>query len=284
VIQTLAREYPVRRICAVCGFTVSTYYYQSHRQDLPGLSAALEQLAQQWPRYGSRRLTQLLRQEGWRVNRKRIQRLMREHGLLQKNKRKTYKTTQSAHGFGRYPNLVQDLAIARPEQVWVADITYIRLQHEWVFLAVLMDVFTRNIRGWHLTRGLDVSLTQVALERALQQYCPEIHHSDQGIHYAAPTYVQALLRHHIQVSMSAVGAAWQNGYAERLMRTIKEEEVSLSEYRDYADAYAQLGQFLDEVYTRKRIHSALGYLTPSAFEQQWRARQNGRQTFLLSNP
>lgn len=275
MIAQLASDYPVRRICAVCGFSVSTFYYKSQRNELPGLAVALERLAQQWPRFGSRRLTHLLQQEGWIVNRKHIQRLRRERGLLQKNKRKSYKTTQSGHGFGRYPNLVQDLVIERPEQVWVADITYIRLQREWVFLAILMDVCTRNIRGWHLTRGLDLSLTQVALERALQQYCPQIHHSDQGLHYAAPLYVQQLQRSHIQVSMSAVGAAWQNGYAERLMRTIKEEEVELAEYRDYADAYQQLGQFLDELYSRKRIHSALGYLTPVAFEQQWRARHNG---------
>lgn len=276
MIAELASAYPVRVICEVCGFAVSTFYYRSQRRAVPDLGAALKRLAQTWPRYGSRRLTVLLQQEGWPVNRKRIQRLMHELGLVQKNKRKTYKTTQSGHGFGRYPNLVQALAIVQPEQVWVADITYIRLQHEWVFLAVLMDVFTRNIRGWHLTRGLDLSLTQVALERALQSYCPEIHHSDQGIHYAAPAYVHHLERSHIQVSMSEVGAAWQNGYAERLMRTIKEEEVTLSEYRDYAEAYQQLGHFLDEVYTRKRIHSALGYLTPVAFEQQWRARQTGR--------
>lgn len=275
-MQTLATAYPVRVICEVCGVARSTFYYTAQQQELAGLLPALKRLAQTWPRYGSRRLTALLQQEGWTVNRKRIQGLMRRHGFLQKTKRKTYKTTQSGHGFGRFPNLVQDLLIARPDQVWVADITYIRLQHEWVFLAVLMDVFTRNIRGWHLTRGLDLSLTQVALERALQTQCPQIHHSDQGIHYAAPAYVQHLERAHIQVSMAAVGAAWQNGYAERLMRTIKEEEVQLSEYRDYADAYEQLGQFLDEVYTQKRIHSALGYLTPEAFEQQWRARQNGR--------
>lgn len=276
MIQQLARLYPIRQICTICGFSVSTFYYQSQRKPVPDLATALEGLAQQWPRYGSRRLTALLRQDGWAVNRKRIQRLMRELGLLQKSKRKTYKTTQSGHGWRRYPNLVLGLTIAYPDHVWVADITYIRLHSEWVFLAILMDVFTRNIRGWHLTRGLDVSLTQVALERALQTHCPEIHHSDQGIHYAAPAYVQHLERYHIQVSMSEVGAAWQNGYAERLMRTIKEEEVELSEYRDYAEAYAQLGHFLDEVYTRKRIHSALGYLTPVAFEQQWRARQTGR--------
>jgi len=272
VIQQLAQQYPVRQVCAVCQVPVSTFYYRRQRHDTAELVSAVQRVAQAWPRFGSRRLTALLQQEGWRINRKRVQRLMRALGLVRKTKPKTRKTTQSGHGFRRFPNRVLELVIQRPNQVWVADITYIRLRMDWVYLAVLMDVFTRSIRGWHLSRGLDLSLTEVALERALHAQVPEIHHSDQGIHYAAPAYVQHLERYGIQVSMSEVGAAWQNGYAERLMRTIKEEEVELSEYRDYADAYAQLGHFLDEVYSRKRIHSALGYLTPVAFEHQWRAR------------
>lgn len=131
---------------------------------------------------------------------------------------------------------------------------------------------TRCIRGWHLSRSLDLSLTLVALERALKEHTPEIHHSDQGLHYAAPAYVTRLEKQGVQLSMAEVGAAWQNGYAERLMGTIKEEEVELSEYHDFDDAYAQLGHFLDEVYLRKRIHSSLGYLTPTEFETQWRAQ------------
>jgi transposase InsO family protein len=197
---------------------------------------------------------------------------MRQLGLQGHNKRKNWYTTHSGHAFRRYPNRVSHLEVVRPDQVWVADITYIRLRSEFVYLAVLMDVFTRSIRGWHLTRHLDLSLTLVALERALQDRCPEIHHSDQGLHYAAPAYVAKLQQRAVQLSMAEVGAAWQNGYAERLVRTIKEEEVELSEYQDYEDAYQQLGRFLDEVYMHKRIHSSLGYLTPAEFESQWRAQ------------
>jgi len=176
--------------------------------------------------------------------------------------------------FPRYPNLVQGLEVVRPDQVWVADITYIRLLTEFVYLAVLMDVFTRGIRGWHLGRNLDQELTLTALNRALATgHTPEIHHSDQGVQYAATAYVETLQDHGVAISMADVGAAWQNGFAERLVRTIKEEEVDLSEYRDYQDAYRQLGRFLDDVYMHKRIHSSLGYLTPAEFESQWRAQQ-----------
>lgn len=262
----------MRWVCAVWNCPPSSFYYRSHRADSADLRAALEALAASWPRFGSRRLTALLKRDGWSVNRKRVRRLMRELGIQGQNKRKNWYTTQSGHAFRRYPNRVRHLEIVRPEQVWVADITYIRLRSEFVYLAVLMDVFTRGIRGWHLTRNLDLNLTLVALERALQEQCPEIHHSDQGLHYAAPTYVAQLERRGVQLSMADVGAAWQNGYAERLVRTIKEEEVELSEYRDYDEAYQQLGQFLDEVYMRKRIHSSLGYLTPMEFESQWRAQ------------
>jgi transposase InsO family protein len=148
------------------------------------------------------------------------------------------KTTDSQHDFPRYPNLVQGLEIVRPDQVWVSDITYIRLAHGFVYLAVIMDVFTRNIRGWHLGQSLDQTLTLMALQRALAHGQPEIHHSDQGVQYAATSYTQLLQSAQARMSMADVGEAWQNGYAERLMRTIKEEEVDLSEYLDYADALA----------------------------------------------
>src|SRR5438552_2228704 len=205
---------------------------------------------------------------------KRVARMMRDLGLQAQRKPKPRTTTtDSRHAFPRYPNLVEQLEIVRPEQVWVSDITSIGLREEFVYLAVLMDVFTRCIRGWHLGRSLDQSLTLRALERALAQYTPEIHHSDQGVQYAATSYTARLQATGVQISMAEVGAAWQNGYAERLMRTIKEEEVSLSEYEDYADAMRQIGRFLDEVYMYKRIHSSLGYLTPAEFESQWRQEQ-----------
>jgi putative transposase len=140
-------------------------------------------------------------------------------------------------------------------------------------LAVLMDVYTRSIRGWHLSRGMDQSLTLKALEKALKQNCPEIHHSDQGVQYAATAYVDLLRQHDVAISMADVGAAWQNGYAERLMRTIKEEEVDLSEYCNFTQAYQQIATFLEDVYMKKRIHSSLGYLTPSEYELKWNEQQ-----------
>ena len=223
-----------------------------------------------------RRITQQLKREGHKVNHKRIARLMGEMGLCGKAPKRRQRTTQSNHGYGRYPNLVSELVIDHPEQVWVADITYIRLAQEFVYLAVVMDVFTRNIRGWHLSRSMEVSLTITALKKGLEGYRPEIHHSDQGVQYAAREYVELLRVAEARISMAEVGAAWQNGYAERLMRTIKEEEVDLSEYRNFAEAYEQIGRFLDEVYSRKRIHSSLGYLTPSEYEMQWKEQQ-GRE-------
>jgi putative transposase len=198
---------------------------------------------------------------------------MGELGLQGKVYRRKKRTTNSDHPFPRYPNLVRDLAVVRPDQVWVSDITYVRLRREFIYLAVVLDVFTRCIRGWNLGRSLSQELTLVALQRALVLHTPEIHHSDQGVQYAATAYIQQLENAGVEISMSEVGQAWQNGYAERVMRTIKEEEVELSEYQDYWDAYRQIGQFLDDVYMFKRIHSSLGYLTPVEFESQWLAQQ-----------
>jgi transposase InsO family protein len=204
---------------------------------------------------------------------------MAEMGLQGRVARRKKRTTNSAHSFPRYPNLVEGLAVVRPEQLWVGDITYVRLHSEFVYLAVVMDCFTRSIRGWHLSRWLDGDLTQTALRRALAGppvRTPEIHHSDQGVQYAASGYVRMLMEAGAAISMAEVGAAWQNGYAERVIRTIKEEEVDLSEYVDYNDAYQQIGRFLDEVYQQKRIHSSLGYLTPAEFEAQWVERNHNQ--------
>ena len=275
MIQVLAKDYSVNLLCSLLGCGRSSYYYQPKQRDEIEDRAAIESVAGEWPTYGYRRVTEQLRRQEWVINKKRVQRLMREMGLQVKTKRKARKTTNSDHDFPRYPNLVQDLEIVRPEQVWVSDITYIRLRTEFVYLAVIMDVFTRSIRGWHLGRGLDQSLTLIALDRALAEHTPEIHHSDQGIQYAATAYVQMLRSADAEISMAERGEAWQNGYAERLIRTIKEEEVDLSEYDDYTDAVSQLGRFLNDVYMHKRIHSSLGYLTPIEFEERWRRKHVG---------
>jgi transposase InsO family protein len=266
----LSDDYSVSMACDLLECSRSSYYYQPKLKDETEVKSAIESVAADWPTYGYRRVTKQLHRQEWVVNKKRIQRLMREMGLQVKIKRKARKTTNSEHDFPRYPNLVQDLEIVRPDQVWVSDITYIRLRYEFVYLAVIMDMFTRSIRGWHLGRGLDQSLTLIALDRALAEHAPEIHHSDQGIQYAATAYIQMLRAVNAEISMAESGEAWQNGYAERLIRTIKEEEVDLSDYEDYNDAVSQLGRFLNDVYIHKRIHSSLGYLTPAEFEERWR--------------
>jgi transposase InsO family protein len=272
VIDVLAQEYPVTMACDILGMARSSYYYQAtETSEEARLKEAIKETAAEWPTYGYRRLTEQLKRNGWAVNRKRVQRLMRLMHIQGKKKRKKKRTTDSRHGFPRYPNLVLDMEIVQPEQAWVCDITYIRLHRGFVYLAVIMDVFTRGIRGWHLGRGLDHTLTLTALQRALAKHpAPRVHHSDQGIQYAATAYTQVLQDAEVQISMADQGEAWQNGYAERLIRTIKEEEVDLAEYLDYHDAYQQIGRFLDDVYIHKRIHSSLGYLTPAEFEAEWR--------------
>ena len=276
----LAQTYPIRLVCRLLGVPRSSVYYPPRPPlaDEAMLKTALLDVAGEWPTYGYRRLTAMMRRLGWPVNSKRVRRWMDELGIHGAPPTRKRRTTNSNHAFPRYPNLVQDLEITRPDQVWVADITYIRLRREFVYLAVLMDVFSRSIRGWHLGRDLEQGLTLAALERALVVAVPQVHHSDQGVQYAATVYVERLQNLGVTLSMAAVGEPRENGYAERLVRTIKEEEVDLSEYQDFADAHQQITRFLDDVYNVKRIHSSLGYLTPREFEEQWRAEHAAATT------
>ena len=267
----LRRRYPTSTVCRALGVPRSTAYYRRSTPDEKALKAALVVLAGRWPTYGYRRLTAELRRDGMPVGGKRVRRLMCELGLTQR-RRHAPRTTNSDHGLQRFPNLVRDVVVERPDQVWAADITYVRLRNEHVYLAVVMDLFTRDVRGWHLGRTLDSSLTMSALTMALSRGRPEIHHSDQGVQYADSRYVRLL--DGVRISMSRKGEPTENGHVERLMRTIKEEEVALSDYDGYGDARSQIGTFLDEVYRHKRVHSALGYLTPAEFERRWHEEQN----------
>jgi transposase InsO family protein len=266
----MAEYYPKTAVCQALSLGRSSLYYKPGRYELPELKSAIGEVCASFPRYGYRRVTAELHRRHWRVNRKRVARLMMEMGLQAKKVERKRRTTDSSHPFPRYPNLVQGRVVQRPDEVWVADITYVRLKHGFVYLAVLMDVCTRAIRGWHLGRTLEQALTLEALLKALAtQHCPQIHHSDQGVQYAATDYTELLQAQGVRISMADVGEPTQNGYAERLMRTIKEEEVDLSDYEDYHHAYQQIGRFLDDVYMHKRVHSSLNYLTPAEFEAQW---------------
>jgi transposase InsO family protein len=276
VAKTMVTEgYPVTNVCELLGLSRSTYYYPPVQVDESELQSAIEDLAGQYPTYGTRRITHQLRRSPYRihVNRKRVQRVMAEQKLLRPQKQPQKRTTDSQHPYPRYRNLVKDLEISFPDQVWVSDVTYIRLQHDFVYLAIIMDVFTRALRGWCLSRTLDQELTLTALKASLMKNKPSIHHSDQGVQYAAHAYIDLLKVHDIRISMAAVGKAEENGYAERVIRTIKEEEVDLSEYFNFSDATRQIGHFIEVVYMTKRIHSSLGYLTPAEFELAYRLAQ-----------
>ena len=268
-------DYPIQAACAVVELPRSSYYYKAIQPDESKLEAAIEEIAGQFPTYGTRRISQQLRRAPYKmtINRKRARRIMVEKELLRPVKRRKQRTTDSRHPYPRYPNLIKELEIVYPEQVWVSDITYIRLQADFVYLAIIMDVFTRAFRGWSLSRSLDQELTLTALRGALSTHVPEIHHSDQGVQYAADDYIGLLISSDIQISMAAIGKAQENGYAERVIRTIKEEEVDLSEYLDFADAVCQIGHFIEDAYFSKRIHSSLGYLTPAEFELAYRLAQ-----------
>jgi len=265
MVQSLSDAHPARMLCELVDLAPSTYYYSPQGGDDLSLLSWIEDVLLRFPRYGYRRVTEQLCREKHIVNHKRVLRVMRENDLLAIVKRHV-RTTQSDHDYGRYPNLVQDIVIVRPDQVWCADITYVRLRRQFVYLALILDVFTRSLRGWHLGRSLSSDLALTALDRALAQHHPEIHHSDQGVQYAAQGYVERLEGVGAQISMAAAGQPTENPYAERVIRTIKEEEVYLNEYEHFADAYERIGYFIEDVYQTKRIHSALGYLTPAEFE------------------
>lgn len=276
MIKILNNGCSMRLLCETLDVHRCNLYHEPRPDGDRQVKEALRGLAGAWPTYGYRRLTVMLRRGGLTVNAKRVRRLMHDLGICGEAPNRTPRTTDSSHPYPRFPNLVEGLKAERPEQVWVADITYIRLRKEFVYLSVLMDVFTRCIRGWHLGRSLEQGLTLTALERASEHGRPEIHHSDRGVQYAATAYVDMLKAREVKISMATVGEPEEDGYAERLMRTIEEEEVDLSEYEDFGDALRGLGRFLDDVYNRKRIHSSLGYLTPAEFEQQWISMQRLR--------
>ena len=261
-------DYSVREICEVLGFTRSTLYYHPKIDPCEeGLRTKIEKLAAAYPTYGYRRITKLLVTEGHTVGYKRVARLMKAEHLSVAVKR-ACQTTHSTDGLQPWRNRLKTLDICRCDQVWVGDITYVRLNQRFVYVALLMDVFTRMIRGWKLSQHLTQSLTLEPLEQALHERVPEIHHSDQGVQYLSNDYISTLKHHGIEISVAHRGRPWENGYAERLIRTLKEEEVHLNAYQDIHEARTRIGHFITQVYHQKRPHSALGYLTPLEFQRK----------------
>ncbi len=262
----------------------STFYYRPQdpaardAADL-ALKAQIDAIHMDMPSYGSPRLYEELLRRGHRVNPKRLCRVMKKYGLAAIRWRAfTPKTTNSQHPWPRHPNLIKGLAILRPNQAWVADLTYIRLRAEFVYLAAILDLYARLVVGWALSRRLDHPLTVAALERALATRRPApglIHHSDQGVQYACAAYTGILTAHGVQISMAAEGTPYDNAVIEAFYKTLKYEEVHLNDYQVMRDAEERIPWFLDAVYNQKRLHSALGSLTPREFELQW-YRQQGQ--------
>lgn len=233
------------------------------------LRDAIQRIALEMPSYGYRTITRELRRRGFVANHKRVLRLMREDNLLCLRKKRFGVTTDSNHAFAVYPNLVPTLKLDGVDQLWVADITYIHLLHEFIYLAVILDAYSRRCIGWALESYLDARLTVAALDMALvsRNVRPGlVHHSDRGVQYACGDYTAILKAHGIQISMSRRGNPYDNARAESFMKTLKYEEVYLNEYQTMNQARTDIGQFLEMVYNQKRLHSALGYLPPAEFE------------------
>lgn len=257
-------------------------FYRGNDDAEPGpdpdmdLRDAIQHIALAWPSYGRPRITAELRRCGWTVNAKRVYRLLRQDNLLCVRKRKFVVTTDSNHGWKVYPNLARDMVLTDVDQLWRADITYIRLREEFVFLAVILDAFSRRVIGWALDRHMEDELTLTALRMALAHRTLQaglVHHSDRGSQYASCEYTELLASHQIAISMSRKGNPWDNATCESFMKTLKYEEVLRNEYRDLAETRASIREFLEKVYNQKRLHSALGYLPPAEFEAQ-RAAQH----------
>lgn len=269
-------QLPVATTLAALDLSRATHYRRraSPPQQDPDteLRDHIQRIALDWPCYGYRRISAELHRRGMTVNHKRVLRLMREDNLLCLRKRRFISTTDSKHGLSIYPNLLPELTISSINQLWVADITYIRLLREFIYLAVILDAYSRRCIGWALAPYLEAELGLEALRMALARREVKaglVHHSDRGVQYASSAYTDLLKERGIHISMSRRGNPYDNAQAERFMRTLKYEEVYLFEYETMTEARARISHFLEDVYNQKRLHSAIGYLPPAEFEQQF---------------
>lgn len=268
----------VRHLCALLDVNRAWYYVRpivardEDENEAVRLRDAIERIVLDFPGYGYRRVTHALARDGWSVNHKRVLRVMREESLLCQLKRRFLPTTDSGHDWRTYPNLVKGTIPDAPDRAWVADITYIRLPTTFVYLAAILDAFSRRCVGWALSRRIDTDLTVAALEMALAQRRPApgfIHHSDRGVQYANAEYIARLEGVGTRISMAARGNPYENAKAESFFRTLKREEVYLKDYRTFEDAERNLEPFIEAVYNTKRLHSSLGYRPPVEFEAAW---------------
>ena len=277
--MSLATPIPVQRLCALAQVNRAGFYRWRHAPPAEDadidLRDAIQKIALEWPCYGWRRMTAELRRRGWTVNHKRVRRIMREDNLLCLRRRKFVVTTDSHHHRRVYPNLAGELVLTGLNQLWVADITYIRLETEFVYLAVVIDAFSRRVIGWALDRSVEDELTLTALRMALEARRPSpglVHHSDRGSQYASGDYTDLLKANGCQISMSHKASPWENAGCESWMKTLKAEEVYRQEYRNLAEARSSIERFIEKVYNQKRLHSALNYCPPAEFERALLAR------------
>lgn len=249
----------------------SSYYYKK-QELLPEdqvLVNRIEEITEEFPKAGYRKVTRQLHRESVPVNHKKVHRIMREKGLLVKKTKRFVRTTDSNHPYPVYPNLTKDLRVTSLNQVWVADITYIRITVGFVYLAVILDLCSRKAIGYAISRNIDTALSLSALRMAIQSRNPlpgVIHHSDRGVQYAAHDYVDELKSHGFQISMSRSGNPYDNAFAESFMKTVKTEEVYLWEYRTLEDVLRRLPYFIEQVYNQKRLHASLDYVPPAEYE------------------
>ena len=269
----------------------SSYYYKGDndfgkQKEEADLRDRIEEIVVKHERYGYRRVTAQLKREGLKINHKRVQRIMQQEGLICKIKKSWITTTDSNHWYPVYHNLLKDAKITGVNQAWVADITYIRILTAFVYLAVILDVFSRKVVGWALSLRIDTELTRAALRIAIYTRRPPdgcIHHSDRGVQYAAHEYVDDLNAAGMRISMSRKGNPYDNAQAESFIKTLKNEEVYLWDYKTFEDVKKRIPYFIEEVYNEKRLHSALGYCPPNEYESLVAKNENTtRHTQLTS--